>query len=186
MPRTSVATTTRGPALALPWWAHQGFEYLVALLFISQAAHADADRPTIGAFGASIALLAALTDGPLGIARWMSVSMHRAGDFAVAVLLIIAPVIAGMASVLGIAICEGAGLTLIWLTLHTAAPSRTRRRPVEPTRARRPVQSLAGGRPRPHPAYDAGRLLRKVHAQAPHQIGRLIGQYRAGRRTPGT
>lgn len=181
MTRPLVATP-REASTAMPWWSHQGLEYLIALLFISQAAHADADRVTVGALGISIALLAALTHGPLGIVHWLSLPVHRACDFFLIAMLSTAPVITGMTSLIGIAICEGAALVLMWLTLHTAHPRQPRSRPVEPTRRSQRPPSPADTT---HPAYRAGRQLRKANTQLPHQIGLVIGQSRARRRAPG-
>lgn len=168
--------------IAWPWWAHQGSEYLVALLLISEAAHAEVDRAALGALGLLLAVLTAVTEGPLGILDWFSVRLHRALDFFVVAILIAAPVLLNFHAIIGIITVESAGLALLWMTLHTQTKAIPRRRTAVTIRQ---PSTAASHVPSAHIAYRAGRAVRRSSITGPRNLGRVVGRYIAVHRPEG-
>lgn len=139
----------------LPFWAHQLVEYALALFLGELALHASGRAATgLLAAAAGLALLAAVSDGPLGAVRVVSRTMHRLLDVMVAAIVAASPLVVSH-SIAAIAVSEGLAIVLLRLVFMTSY---------------RP--------PRPREAGRGG----DVAARAARHTGRAVG--RAARHVP--
>ena len=83
----------------IPLFVHGVIEYAAAVLFLAAPFLFDFDSDGATAVsivvGVALLFLAAVTDGPTGLARTLPVSIHMLVDFALAVVLIAAPFLFG-------------------------------------------------------------------------------------------
>jgi hypothetical protein len=78
----------------LPAWFHAIADYAVGILLIVVAIAADGSAGATATgvvVGAVVLLVSALTKYPLGIAKVLPFTIHSAGDYLAAALLIVAP-----------------------------------------------------------------------------------------------
>ncbi len=120
--------------LRLAFWTHQIVEYLLAALILTQSINGGDAAPFIAVAGGMLFVLAAVSDGPVSIARWVSPKLHRVLDFVVAAALIAAPIVSGSTDPLAWALCLLAAGALLWINWHTqwARPARRLRRAAAP------------------------------------------------------
>ena len=183
---------------AIPFWAHQLVELLLALVLLVEGARSGAGVEVLGA--AVVLLLFALaTDGPLGAWRALSRRAHRVGDFVLAALLAVAPLALGVTDAFTVALLLLAAVCLVWLGLRGDFSTRERgsrwRRAAtgatptpSPTPATAPTTAAPASAPartadRP-PATatarptrgDLGRALGRLRVAGPRVAGRTVGR----------
>ena len=123
----------RGPPeekFRLALWTHQVVEYLLAALILMQSINGGDAAPLIAVAGGMLFVLAAVTDGPVSITKWVSPRVHRVLDFGVVAALVAAPILSGSTDPLAWALCLLAAGALLWINWHTqwTRPARRARR----------------------------------------------------------
>ena len=114
----------------LALWTHQIVEYLLAALILMQSINGGDAAPLIAVAGGMLFVLAAVTDGPVSITKWVSPRAHRVLDFVVVAALVAAPILSGSTDPLAWALCLLAAGALLWINWHTqwTRPARRARR----------------------------------------------------------
>jgi uncharacterized membrane protein YhaH (DUF805 family) len=163
----------------VPFWAHQLAEILLGVVLLFEGARNDSHVAVI-LTGALLLVFSLVSDGPVSAWPLLGRRVHRVGDFVVAAVLAVSPLLLGITDVVAIVLLEGAALALVWLGLRTdfTAPRR-RARTKPPVRAR--VAPKAAPAPTPPSARSAGRALGRMRATGPRAVGRAMGRARAER-----
>lgn len=156
------------PKEKLAFWVHQGVEYLVGFLVISQALQASEPLIPIVA-GTAVLLLALTADGPLAAFKAVPRRVHRVLDVVVAVGLVVLAVVArdslgelGLIVVVAVAAALG---VLVYRTDYR--DPRRRRRAAAPSAPAAPVAPPVGA-PRRAPninSEDVGRVAGRAVAK---------------------
>jgi hypothetical protein len=179
----------------VPFWAHQVAEILLAVVLLFEGARNDSHVAVI-ATGALLLVFSLLSKGPVAAWPLLGRRAHRVGDFSVAAVLAVSPLVLGITDVLAIVLLEGASLVLVWLGVRTdfAAARRRARRPATTASPRQPPPSTpaspapsagsASSAPskRSVPSVrSAGRSLGRMRAGGPRAVGRALGKASAER-----
>jgi len=154
------------PKEKLAFWIHQGVEYLVGFLVISQALQASEPVVPIVA-GAAVLLLALTADGPLAAFKAVPRRAHRVLDVVVAVGLVVLAVVArdslgDLGLVVVVAVAASLGV-LVYRTDYRE-PRRRGQRATAPARPA-PVASA--------PAAEAPRRAPSINSE---DVGRVAGR----------
>ncbi len=149
------------PIEKLAFWVHQGVEYLVGFLVISQALQASEPAVPIIA-GAAVLLLALTADGPLAAFKAVPRRVHRVLDVVVAVGLVVLAIVArdslgelGLIVVVAVAAALG---VLVYRTDYR-----------EPRRRQRAAAPAA-------PAVPAAEAPRRAPSINSEDVGRVAGR----------
>ena len=166
-----------------PFWLHQLAEYLLGTLLIVQGAHlGEGGGPVSIGGGLVIVALAALSDGPLGLVRWVGRGFHRVLDVVVAALLGATPLLEH-ANAVTVAVAESAAVVMLMLaraTRYAAAPQVPEGQASgaeAPSPARRERRTLAADA-----ARVSGFLAGRASSRGPETLGRLAGRAVQARR----
>jgi hypothetical protein len=139
-----VPDTTREPRPKLAFWIHQGIEYLVGFLVLSQALQAsDPAVPVLAAV--AVLALAATADGPLAAFKLVPRAVHRVLDVVVAVALAAVAVVA-RDSLGGFGLVVVAAVAVILGVLVYRTDYRVRARRPPPAEAPGPATGTGPGK----------------------------------------
>ena len=108
----------------LPAWFHAIADYAVGALLIIVALAVNGSAGAVGTgvvVGAVVLLVSALTKYPLGVVKVLPFTIHSAGDYLAALLLVVAPFALNFASAEGgiSAFYVGAGVAVLAVSLIT-------------------------------------------------------------------
>ena len=170
----------------LALWTHQIVEYLIAALILMQSINGGDAAPLIAVAGGMLFVLAAVTDGPVSITKWVSPRVHRVLDFVVVAALVAAPILSGSTDPLAWALCLLAAGALLWINWHTqwTRPARRARRAAT---AAAPVPKPDAPKPAPpskaaalgDSARALGATVDRTTRGASRAAGRIYGRSKA-------
>ncbi len=149
MQNTPTASAQDGPRRYIPFGAHQGVEYIMAILLAGVAIHLSGDMEWALLGGAlAIFLLSFLTKAPLGGGRIVAMKVHLVLDLAIAVGLALSPLIATSGvDATGIITAEATAVLLARMSTLTRKQPRPRKTP----RSASPGEPSSRARPTPQP-----------------------------------
>lgn len=172
----SLAGTVSAPRRPpLAFWAHQGVEYLLAVLLVLTTIHLGSSlvAPLLAVASVLMALTLA-SDGPLGAWKLISRRTHHLVDRALVTVLIAAPFVARSHDLVLVGVYESLALVLALLVRRTEYRPHLRR-----PATTRPASAAAPEAPRA--ARVAGFVLGRARRDGPRRLGQLIGSRRQRR-----
>lgn len=159
----------------LAFWAHQGVEYLLAVLLVLTTIHLRSSLVApILAVALVLMALPLVSDGPLGACKLISRRTHHLIDRALVAVLVAVPLLARSHDLVLVVVSEGLALGLAMLIRRTEyRPQPRRAATTRPASLAAPQASRA--------VRVAGFAVGRVRRDGPRRLGQLIGTRRQKR-----
>lgn len=131
----------------MPFWVHQGVEYLVGLLLVVSGLQAVRPLGPVLA-GTAVLALAATAHGPLGAFKWVPRRVHRLLDLVVAAGLVVLALLlpSDQVDAFGRVLLVIAAMVLVMLVVRTSSTARAKEQAEAPGRSRADDMGRAAGR----------------------------------------
>lgn len=169
----------------LPFEAHRVVEYVLGVALVWLYMNDYGRLPVVGGAGVAVLVLAAVTQGRLGLARWCPLGLHRAVDALLVVAMVAAPFAVGepLAAIYLLPAAAVVAMVALRTDYRTPRPAAGTTEPVSPKRTddraarfgpTEPVSPERTDDRAGRPAVGLAELARL--RLSPRNVGRLAGR----------